>query len=260
MPTDLTPEAWAQIRSDYEHTDRPVDDICFEHGISAGTLRDRVRRWGWTPRRQPIPLEGPPPAPPLDVASFTAAAPIADAPIDHTEMQPPPHPSPFQGEGAHPSWRTACDSPVVPAAGGDAPGDIVPRLQSAVARVLPAIEATVARLAAGGTHPRELERAGRTLAALTRTLRELNGLLEQRRAADSVGDPPRDIAELRASLARKLQALIDEKTGETARAVTPDGASTGAPQPGGSAAVIALSPLEGEGTSTAAATTPPAGP
>jgi len=59
MPA-LTPEAWAQIRYDYEHTDRPVADICAEHGISSGTLRDRMRRWNWRRRRTPIPREGPP--------------------------------------------------------------------------------------------------------------------------------------------------------------------------------------------------------
>ena len=59
MP-DLTPETWAQIRYDYEHTDRPVEDICAEHGISSGTLRNRMRRWHWTRRRSAIPREGPP--------------------------------------------------------------------------------------------------------------------------------------------------------------------------------------------------------
>ena len=54
-------EAWAHIRYAYEHTDRPVEDICAEHGISSGTLRDRMRRWRWTRRRPPIPRDGPPP-------------------------------------------------------------------------------------------------------------------------------------------------------------------------------------------------------
>jgi len=63
MP-DLTPDAWAQIRHDYEHSDRPVEDICAEHGISSSTLRDRMRRWRWTRRRPPIPREGPPAATP----------------------------------------------------------------------------------------------------------------------------------------------------------------------------------------------------
>ena len=60
----LTPETssadWAQIRYAYEHTGRPIEEICAAHGISSGTLRDRMRRWGWKKRRPPIPREGPP--------------------------------------------------------------------------------------------------------------------------------------------------------------------------------------------------------
>ena len=87
------------------------------------------------------------------------------------------------------------------------------RLQSAVARVLPAIEATIATLAAGPQHPRELERSARLLAALTRTLRELNSLLSQRQAAAAAGDhhKPRDVEELRRELARKIMAAIESE-------------------------------------------------
>jgi len=58
----LEPESdlWAQIRYAYEDTDQPVGDICVEHGISSGTLRDRMRRWHWKRRRPPIPHAGPP--------------------------------------------------------------------------------------------------------------------------------------------------------------------------------------------------------
>ena len=59
MP-EPTSDAWTQIRYDYEHSSRPIVDICAEHGISPNTLRDRVRRWHWTRRRAPIPREGPP--------------------------------------------------------------------------------------------------------------------------------------------------------------------------------------------------------
>ena len=41
MLPDPSPETWTQIRYEYEHTDKPVDDICSDHGISPGTLRDR---------------------------------------------------------------------------------------------------------------------------------------------------------------------------------------------------------------------------
>jgi hypothetical protein len=77
MAPEPTPEAWAQIRTAYEHTDRPIEDICIEHGTSSGTLRDRVRRWQWKRRRAPIPREGPPAAalvapPPAPVAARDA--------------------------------------------------------------------------------------------------------------------------------------------------------------------------------------------
>ena len=100
---------------------------------------------------------------------------------------------------------------------------IVPRLESAVARVLPAIEATVAKLAAGATHPREIEHAGRALGALTRTLRELNGLLSERRPpaavapaskpADSEGaeEPPQDIEAFRRELIRRMDAIVEAR-------------------------------------------------
>jgi hypothetical protein len=90
---------------------------------------------------------------------------------------------------------------------------IVPRLQNAVGRVLLAIETVVATFPAEATHPRELERDARALAALTRTLRELNGLLSQRQppaAADADDDPvPEDIDEFRLELARRIHAFVD---------------------------------------------------
>jgi hypothetical protein len=212
MTPELTSEAWTQIRHDYEHTERPVEDICAEHGISSGTLRDRVRRWGWTRRRPPIPLDGPPPAPalPLD----TVAPPIEPA--------------------------APCVGAMPQAAAGDGAGaprepdgsTIVPRLQSAVARVLPAIESIVAKVGAEPTQPREMERAARALAALTRTLRELNGLLSQHQAvaaevaADDAADDddmPEDIDAFRLDLARRIDAFVASRTGAADGGVEPPG-------------------------------------
>jgi hypothetical protein len=222
MVPEPTSEAWTKIRHEYEHTDRPVEDICAEHGISSGTLRDRMRRWGWTRRRAPIPSVGPSrlPAAQIEpalptVGAFDSVAPsLAAAP---------------QVETAAPC---AASAPQV-AAGEDASacGDstITPRLQSAVARVLPAIEATVAKLAAGATHPRELERAARALTALTRTLRELNGLLSQRHAAAADAhdddmfddDMPEDIDAFRLDLARRIDAFVAARTGKPDRDGSP---------------------------------------
>jgi hypothetical protein len=211
MPT-LTDEAWAQLRRDYEHTDKPVQDICLEYGTTPNTLRDRVRRWGWTPRRLPIPAEGPPPLPAPQIAHAAPLAPIVP-PVDTAAPSGPA----AQAE-------TAPCLAVPNAAGGeDAPAEPAPiarRLQAAVARVLPAIEATLANLAASA-HPREMERAARALAALTRTLRELNTLLSQHQAAAIEDDIP-DIDAFRLDLARRINLFVASRTGEDSDGARPE--------------------------------------
>ncbi|MCX7312728.1 MAG: hypothetical protein NTV56_13645 [Alphaproteobacteria bacterium] len=185
MPPELTDKPWAQIRHDYEHTDRPVDDICAEHGVSPGTLRDRMRRWGWTRRRGPIPQDGPPPspAPPIEIAAPFVPGPQAAA-----------------GEAAA-AW--------------DAPDDtaIVPRMRGAVARVLLAIEACVTRIGTEPMNLREMERSARVLASLTRTLRELSGLLAQQQASGDAAAgndyTPEEIDAFRREFAHKIHALVD---------------------------------------------------
>jgi transposase-like protein len=282
MAPTLTSEAWTQIRFDYEHSERPIAEICAEHGISSGTLRDRMRRWGWRRRRPPIPREGPPPLPApvvemravASVALPLAAARVCDeASSDLNEGSPHPAASPSlggdpphkgEGQGGEAAAGEPADS-VAPArqiaAGEDASaftvavaafedaalaeiddGALVPRLQGAVARVLPAIEAIVGRLAAGAMHPREMERAGRALGVLTRTLRELNGLLGERRppvpAADAAGSGrpgkpaedddggPRDMEEFRQVLIRRINAVI------AAREENAEGGATAAGEAG----------------------------
>ncbi|MBI1201963.1 MAG: hypothetical protein GC182_05580 [Rhodopseudomonas sp.] len=253
MPTP-TPEAWAQIRYAYEHTDTTIDRICAEHHISSGTLRDRMRRWGWTRRRPPISRDGPPAVPmtpPLAVRGERAAAgaergwPSESAPPYPEDDETPPHPmssldpdidlSPHGSPNSEPSLAyagrgapAAPDRPIpttfapfqtvdapAPAAGHEQmpadPATVVPRLQNAVTRLLPAIETVVARLAAGAHHPREMEHAGRALSSLTRALRELNGLLVQHQA--SVVEPgseiPTDMIAFRMELARRLNVIVE---------------------------------------------------
>jgi transposase-like protein len=94
MAIDLSPEEWARVRYEYEQTDKPVDDICLDHGFSAGTLRDRVRRWGWTRRNAPIAAEGPPLVPPIEPAAplVPAATPAGVAPEEPALTEPPPDP------------------------------------------------------------------------------------------------------------------------------------------------------------------------
>jgi transposase-like protein len=229
MAPELTSEAWAQIRHDYEHTDRPVEEICAEHGISSGTLRDRMRRWHWRRRRPPIPREGPPAvAPPRsEIAdTFRAAEPPTprhgiEAPNawplgprlrgDERDKQPPQPPPPADGFEAAPP--AAPGDPIDAPAEGDA-AQIVPRLQGAVVRVLPAIEATIAKLAAGPQRPRDMEQTARALGTLMRTLRELNALLSQHplRSANDYDDIPEDIDEFRERLARRIEAFMQSRS------------------------------------------------
>ena len=79
--------------------------------------------------------------------------------------------------------------------------------------MLPAIEAIIARLAAGPQHPREMEQAGRALGALMRTLRELNALLSQHnaQAANAYDDMPEDMDAFRENLARRIDAFVEAR-------------------------------------------------
>ncbi|HEX5210465.1 MAG TPA: hypothetical protein VFW22_01860 [Pseudolabrys sp.] len=251
--TDQNADRWAQIRYDYEHTGRPVADICAEHGISANTLRDRVRRWGWTKRRAPIPHDGPPavvahrhaaaadftpfvPAQagtqehesPRNEGTFspTPALPVADD--GNAGAAPQAEPArPYPGPRLLGETRSALlrgderehDGPLIaePSAPADAdPATIAPRLQSAVARVLPAIEAIIARLSAQPLKPRELEQTARALGALTRTLRELNTLLAQQplQAAEPYDDMPEDMDAFRNALAERIRIFCETRARE----------------------------------------------
>jgi transposase-like protein len=215
MLPDPSPETWIQIRYEYEHTDKPVDDICLDHGVSPSTLRERMRRWRWTRRRQPISAEGPPPMP----MPIARAAPLAPF------VAPAGASAPLQAAVVASESATEVPAPLT-AISGEVPPDpalIVTRLQGAVARVLPAIEATVEKLAAGPMSPREMERAARTLTSLTRTLRELNGLLSQhqaRPACDCDCDMPEDIDAFRIDLARRIDAFVASETGDGAQQET----------------------------------------
>jgi hypothetical protein len=201
-----SPEAWAQIRHDYENTERPVAEICAEHRTTPNTLRVRARKWGWRMRQPRIPAEGPPalsPPPGKEIAELGPRRSLSSGRASRgpvggddngvlgasSDIEPSPH----------------IGVTIVPAIDDNMP--IGERLQGAVARVLPAIEANLVRLSAGPVRPREMEMAARTLGSLMRTLRELNGLLAQHKAEA----PRRSTEELRASLARKLEAIVAER-------------------------------------------------
>jgi len=217
-----TAEAWAQIRADYEHTSRPIEEICAEHGISSGTLRDRMRRWGWARRRQPIPAEGPPP-----LAARRFDPPFRPAPTPLVVAPAAARPGPDRGilPAAPEPTRIAAPSEPAPVPVEASPAQIAQRLQGAVARVLPAIETTLAKLAAGPSRPHEMEHTTRALGALTRALRELNALVgqyPQGSALDDDDDMPEDIDAFRNELARRINAFCDARGAEARNRGGPD--------------------------------------
>jgi hypothetical protein len=224
MP-DITPEAWARARYDYEYTDRPTGEIARELGISLNTLRARARRWGWTLRGAPIPDEGPPPlAPPQDVAPPPRPQPLAppqSLPFSETRAQNPDHaplaPAPDK------ALRTA-ETPPAPDEPPPLPDDIptAERLQGAVVAVLANIEAIVAKARTGRTYAGENERAARALAALTRTLRELKAF--QTSPQELADDTVDDIDGFRDALARKIDALVTARGSGVRDEPEPEGA------------------------------------
>lgn len=209
MVPEPTSEPWPRIRYEYEETNKPVEQIALENRTCIGTIRDRVRRWGWKPRRAPIPREGPPPMP---APQIEAAAPL---------LLPAPQGPPLAPIHAGDA------TPLLPAAspGENLPGDpdtpTALRLQGAVASVLAAIEAIVAKI--GAARLGESDRSARALAALTRTLRELNTLQSQYEepAAD---DSPADIDGFRHALAAKIDAFVAAQGGGIRDDAEPHGA------------------------------------
>jgi hypothetical protein len=180
MPA-LTPEAWAQIRYAYEHTDRTIPDICAEHRISSGTLRDRMRRWRWTRRRPPVPREGPPAC----LVVEQAAAPTGTAVIVVEPALPLPHgallrdamlrDASLRDAPRHEAGPAPLIASLPPAESGPAP--LAPALQEAFSTLMPAIQRTLTRLAQGKSHPDDAAKYARAFETLTRTLRDLSGLM-----------------------------------------------------------------------------------
>lgn len=132
-------------------------------------------------------------------------------------------PAPCAASPVHPAppafaSASAVDPPP-PGVGEESNATTVQRLQSAVARVLPAIETIIARLGGGNLSSDGLEKAGRALGALTRTLRELNGLLAQHNEqpggpcpyCDGLPDGYDNIDDFRNDLARRINAFVESR-------------------------------------------------
>ena len=166
----------AEARQLYEHTLVPARDIAALLGFSRNTLQRRAAEWGWKKRQQGA----------LEVARLKRDKRGRARVVRLTR--------PRKGAGAVPQ------SPPERVA-------LAERIQAVAEREIAAVEQILATL--GGSDPNETEGAARTLASLARTLRELVQLDVPTASPEPTHDKPipRDLAELRRALARKLAAL-----------------------------------------------------
>ena len=190
---EIAPELLAEAKRLYEQTLAPVDDIAAMLGLSRTPFYRRVREGGWRGRRARIgTFEF------VRALSGTAAAMLV------------PTPAPAEQP------RAEVAAPAVP---------LLPEQRLAMAlRVQHVIECemdAMKRILAviKPSNQLEAEQGARTLAGVSRALRELKALTEPDEVTppdDADDDPvPLDIDEFRNELARRINAFVDaERNGE----------------------------------------------
>src|SRR5450631_856034 len=177
----IAPELVAEGRRLYEQTRVPVPEIAALLGVSGATLQVRITEWGWRRRR-------------YDTRS-----------IDRVLAQRAPAKPDVPGDTAPVSGQVLPLGRI----------DIAARVQDVVERELKAVERVLDVL--GPSDRGEAECTARTLASLSRTLRELAFInrTEETATSDDHDDDaiPRDIDEFRYELARRIHAFVDAREG-----------------------------------------------
>ncbi len=196
---EIAPDVIAEGKRLYERTLTPMRDIAAYMGISRWTLDNRIGEWGWQRRRAPVQ--------PVELHRAARGAVMAAA----TDDAPP-------GDGV----ELAPDSPERRAA-------IAARIQNAVESALGAVERVLNKLDPADSA--EAERAGRALAGVSCTLRELSAASlppEARPSHANDDDPvPRDVDEFRFELARRIRAFIEARQARTGGVLPEPGGKTG---------------------------------
>ena len=175
-------EKIAEAKQLYERSNVPAREIAALLGFSRNTLQRRAKEWGWKRRRQG----------PLELTRLGRDK--------NGHARPVRRARPREGAGEVPQ----------------APPErvaLVERIQAVAEREIAAVEQIIATL--GPSDRSETEGAARTLASLARTLRELQQLDVPTVSPEPTHDRPvpRDLGELRRSLARKLAALVAADAG-----------------------------------------------
>jgi len=210
---EVAPESLAKARYLYEHTLAPVDDIAAMLGMSKTPFYRRVQAGGWTPRR-------------VRCATGEFARAIIDNALISAEVV-----APSAAASALTAQAAACAPGPGGAVSGAEPVDrvtLAARLMKSVERHIAAVERVHDLI--GPANPVEVERSARTLAVMSRAMREIFILLRPARDAsnnDSDDDSiPIDTDEYRSELAATLDRLLDaerRREGEGDRCVEPAG-------------------------------------
>ncbi len=183
---EIPDERVAEGKRLYERTLTPMRDIAAHMGICRRTLENRVREWGWQRRRIPtLPIDLHHAARGAVVAAMTSDAP----PGEGVELLP-----------MSDARRAA----------------LAARIQNAVESTMEAVDRVLEKIApADGA---EAERDGRTLARVSRTLRELTAVTRPPEASpphETDNDPvPGDIDEFRLELTRRIRRFVEAERDE----------------------------------------------
>jgi hypothetical protein len=185
----IAPELIAKGKRLYETTMTTIADIAGFMGIKRRTLENRIVEWNWKRRRQPSGA--------LEIFHAVRGAAIAVA-----TAEPPvangPKPEPVSEQ-----QRLA----------------IAQRIMSVVEREMDAAERIVNVIKPNDQI--EAEHGARTLASVSRTLREIKALTEPDQVTppdETDDDPvPRDIDEFRYELARRIRGFIEARRASAGR-------------------------------------------
>jgi hypothetical protein len=177
---EIAPEVVAEGKRLYERTLTPMSDIAAHMGICRRTMENRIREWGWQRRRIPTL--------PIDLHHATRGAVVAAMTTDE------------------PPGQSADLLPVT----DERRAAVAARIQDAVERAMDAVERVLDKIdPADGA---EAERAGRTLAGVSRTLHELATVTRPPEASppdETDDDPvPGDIDEFRVELTRRIRRFV----------------------------------------------------
>ena len=190
LKIDFTPEQQAEIVRLYTRTLTPVRDIAALMKVSRKTIENRVRLWG-LPKRKVT-------SRPIELLHAVRGAVMAEASAGELPA------APLAAE-ARAAQRAAIAARIL---------EVVEAELDAVQRVLAVLEPA---------DKDETERTSRTLANISRALREAAALSQQPEDTALHDDPdddpvPGDIDEFRRELARRLQGLVDlERARESQR-------------------------------------------